>query len=88
MSVNQWKHGLCGCFDNCEICIITYFVPCYTAGKVCIIIIFHIYFPQSVSYIDRKALAKQGDNGIGSVRLSVCGSEFPTSPSATISEES
>lgn len=35
MSVNQWKHGLCGCFDNCELCIITYFVPCYTAGKVC-----------------------------------------------------
>jgi len=30
---NQWQHGLCGCFDNCGLCIITYFVPCYTFGK-------------------------------------------------------
>ena len=30
---NQWQHGLCGCFDNCSVCIITYFVPCYTFGK-------------------------------------------------------
>lgn len=32
--MTQFKHGLCGCFDNCCICIVTYFCPCYTAGKV------------------------------------------------------
>ena len=30
---NQWQHGLCGCFDNCFTCIITYVAPCYTFGK-------------------------------------------------------
>lgn len=29
----EWQHGLFGCFDNCGLCIITYFVPCYTFGK-------------------------------------------------------
>lgn len=29
----DWQHGLCGCFDNLGICIVTYFVPCYTFGK-------------------------------------------------------
>lgn len=28
-----WQHGICGCFDNCGLCIISYFVPCYTFGK-------------------------------------------------------
>ncbi|BFZ17038.1 hypothetical protein BsWGS_20077 [Bradybaena similaris] len=28
-----FKHGLCGCFDNIGLCIVTYFVPCYTYGK-------------------------------------------------------
>jgi len=28
-----WAHGLFGCFDNCGLCIITYFVPCLTAGQ-------------------------------------------------------
>ena len=30
---NQWSNGLCGCFNNFGVCIVTYFVPCYTAGK-------------------------------------------------------
>jgi Cys-rich protein (TIGR01571 family) len=30
----EFQHGLFGCFDNCSVCIITYLVPCYTAGKV------------------------------------------------------
>jgi Cys-rich protein (TIGR01571 family) len=30
----EFQHGVFGCFDNCTVCIITYFVPCYTAGKV------------------------------------------------------
>eukprot|EP00918_Siedleckia_nematoides_P049213 GHVU01107907.1.p1 GENE.GHVU01107907.1~~GHVU01107907.1.p1 ORF type:complete len:111 (+),score=14.34 GHVU01107907.1:99-431(+) len=29
----EWQHGLCGCFDNFTVCIITYVFPCYTAGK-------------------------------------------------------
>ncbi len=29
----DWGHGLCGCFDNLGLCVITYFVPCYTFGK-------------------------------------------------------
>lgn len=28
-----WKHGFCGCFDNFGMCIIAYFIPCYTFGK-------------------------------------------------------
>ncbi|XP_071948152.1 uncharacterized protein [Antedon mediterranea] len=31
--MGEWQHGLFGCFDNFGMCIITYFVPCYTAGK-------------------------------------------------------
>ncbi|XP_046333416.1 uncharacterized protein [Haliotis cracherodii] len=31
--MGEWQHGLCGCFDNFGICIITYFVPCVTAGR-------------------------------------------------------
>ncbi|CAD5111834.1 DgyrCDS1102 [Dimorphilus gyrociliatus] len=31
--MGEFQHGLFGCFDNCGICIITYFVPCLTAGK-------------------------------------------------------
>ncbi|PAA58301.1 hypothetical protein BOX15_Mlig001673g3 [Macrostomum lignano] len=30
---NQFKHGLCGCFDDFGLCIVTYLVPCYTFGK-------------------------------------------------------
>ena len=29
----EWQHGLFGCFDNIGICIVAYFVPCYTFGK-------------------------------------------------------
>ena len=29
----DWQHGLCGCFDNLGVCIVTYLVPCYTFGK-------------------------------------------------------
>ena len=28
----QWKNGLCGCFGDCGLCILTYFCPCVTAG--------------------------------------------------------
>ncbi|XP_039254273.1 uncharacterized protein LOC120331268 [Styela clava] len=31
--MGEFQHGLCGCFDNCGVCIITYFIPCYTMGK-------------------------------------------------------
>lgn len=29
----DWNHGICGCFDDCGTCIVTYFIPCYTHGK-------------------------------------------------------
>jgi Cys-rich protein (TIGR01571 family) len=29
----EWSHGLCGCFDNLTVCIITYLAPCVTFGK-------------------------------------------------------
>ncbi|KAL3854699.1 hypothetical protein ACJMK2_013957 [Sinanodonta woodiana] len=29
----EFQHGLCGCFDNFGICIISWFVPCYQFGK-------------------------------------------------------
>ena len=31
--MGEWRHGLMGCFGNLGVCIITYFVPCYTFGK-------------------------------------------------------
>ena len=30
----EFQHGLFGCFDNCGVCILTYFVPCYTQGRI------------------------------------------------------
>lgn len=30
---NQWQHGLCGCFDNCGLCVISNLVPCYQFGR-------------------------------------------------------
>ena len=33
-SGGQWKSGLFSCFSNCCLCAITYFAPCYVAGKV------------------------------------------------------
>ena len=29
----EWSQGLFGCFGDCGLCIITYFVPCLTAGR-------------------------------------------------------
>ena len=34
MAGGDFQHGLFGCFDNCFVCVVTYFFPCYTAGKV------------------------------------------------------
>ncbi|RUS85158.1 hypothetical protein EGW08_007062 [Elysia chlorotica] len=31
--MGEFQHGLFGCFDNFGLCLITYFVPCYTFGK-------------------------------------------------------
>ncbi|GFN95042.1 cell number regulator 13 [Plakobranchus ocellatus] len=31
--MGEFQHGLCGCFDNFGLCLLTYFVPCYTFGK-------------------------------------------------------
>merc|ERR1712048_751039 len=32
-TMGEWKEGLCGCFSNCGVCVMTYFLPCVTAGK-------------------------------------------------------
>jgi len=32
--MGEFQHGLFGCFGDCKVCIITYFVPCYTEGKI------------------------------------------------------
>ncbi|KAK0062969.1 protein PLANT CADMIUM RESISTANCE 3 [Biomphalaria pfeifferi] len=29
----KFQHGIFGCFDNCCICLIAYFVPCYIFGR-------------------------------------------------------
>ncbi|ESO88013.1 hypothetical protein LOTGIDRAFT_234788 [Lottia gigantea] len=29
----EFQQSLFGCFSNCTLCLVTYFVPCYTAGK-------------------------------------------------------
>jgi len=31
--MGEFQHGLFGCFDNCTLCLISYFVPCYQFGK-------------------------------------------------------
>ncbi|KAK3600304.1 hypothetical protein CHS0354_017478 [Potamilus streckersoni] len=31
--MGEWSNGLFGCFGDCGTCIITYFLPCITAGK-------------------------------------------------------
>lgn len=31
--MGQFTYGLCGCFDNVGVCILTFLVPCYTVGK-------------------------------------------------------
>uniref|UniRef100_A0A0B7B195 Uncharacterized protein n=1 Tax=Arion vulgaris TaxID=1028688 RepID=A0A0B7B195_9EUPU len=31
--MTEFQHGICGCFDNIGLCLITYLVPCYTFGK-------------------------------------------------------
>lgn len=31
--MGEWRNGLFGCFANCGVCIITFLVPCLTAGR-------------------------------------------------------
>ncbi len=31
--MGEWQQGLFGCFGNCGVCIMSYFLPCYTHGK-------------------------------------------------------
>ncbi|GAB1603073.1 cell number regulator 7-like [Argonauta hians] len=63
----QFSHSLFGCFDNCGICIVTYFAPCYTAGKnaeatgkSCLLYgLFYIFFPCIEGGITRQAIREQ-----------------------------
>jgi Cys-rich protein (TIGR01571 family) len=31
--MGDWQQGLFSCFNNCGLCVITYFLPCITAGR-------------------------------------------------------
>ncbi|XP_057293274.1 uncharacterized protein LOC130621922 [Hydractinia symbiolongicarpus] len=31
--MSEYQHGLCSCMNNVSLCLVTTFVPCYTAGK-------------------------------------------------------
>lgn len=31
--MGEWKNGLFGCFNNCGLCIMSYFCPCIVFGK-------------------------------------------------------
>merc|ERR1711962_1252200 len=31
--MGEWSNGLFGCFNNFGLCVMTYFLPCVTAGK-------------------------------------------------------
>ncbi|XP_002739625.1 uncharacterized protein LOC100378782 [Saccoglossus kowalevskii] len=31
---NEYNNGLFSCFNNLGLCVVTYFAPCYTQGKV------------------------------------------------------
>ncbi|ESO12846.1 hypothetical protein HELRODRAFT_188008 [Helobdella robusta] len=30
---HKWKNGIFGCFNDCSICILSFLIPCYIAGK-------------------------------------------------------
>ncbi|CAM9613966.1 unnamed protein product [Lampetra fluviatilis] len=30
--MGQWTYDLCGCFENCSLCLLTWLAPCVTAG--------------------------------------------------------
>lgn len=34
IKMGEWQNGLFGCFTNCGVCIMTYFLPCLTAGHI------------------------------------------------------
>lgn len=79
----DFKHGLCGCFDDCGLCIITYFVPCYTHGKTAeavgdscaLCAIGYIFVGPCVGAVIRgKVREKQGINGsfIGDFFVHLC----------------
>ncbi|XP_029640716.1 cell number regulator 7 [Octopus sinensis] len=79
----EFSHGLFGCFDNLGICIVTYFVPCYTAGKnaeatgkSCVLYgLFYTCFPCIEGGMTRTAIREQkGIAGslIGDIFLHLC----------------
>ncbi|KAJ8041664.1 Protein PLANT CADMIUM RESISTANCE 2 [Holothuria leucospilota] len=32
--MGEFQNGICGCLGNIGMCIFTYFIPCYTQGKL------------------------------------------------------
>ena len=33
-SMGEWQHGLCGCFDNCGLCILSFWCNCVVVGQI------------------------------------------------------
>ncbi|XP_062574724.1 uncharacterized protein LOC134236545 isoform X4 [Saccostrea cucullata] len=67
--MGEFSNGLCGCFNNCTLCLITYVAPCYTAGKnaeavgdSCIMVaLIYAIFPAVGAYFAAKARGKIRD---------------------------
>lgn len=32
--MGEWKNGIFGCFGDIKLCLVTYFLPCFTTGKI------------------------------------------------------
>lgn len=64
--MGEWSNGLCGCMNNCTLCLITYVAPCYTAGKnaeavgdSCIMVgVLYWVFPIAGVYLSAKVREK------------------------------
>lgn len=64
--MGEWANPLCGCLNNCTLCLITYFVPCYTAGKnaeavgdsCCMVGALYYIFPLVGIYLTAKVRGK------------------------------
>nr|ANR76348.1 cadmium resistance 3-like protein isoform x1 [Tegillarca granosa] len=71
--MGEWATGLCGCFNDITLCLITYIAPCYTAGKnaeavgdSCIMVgALYWLFPIAGIFLSAKVREKiRGSNGI------------------------
>jgi len=85
--MGEFQHSLFGCFDNVGLCIITYFVPCYTFGKnaeavgdsCCLCgLMFFIPIVNIVSLMSVRGKVREAHNIDGSCLGDVCSILFCT----------